>query len=88
MGTCIKIVHQTLPHLRFLLQLTYIIREHCVYKNKLNEKEGNPKMKYEKPTVCVLDASTYVGFWILKGLLDRGFTVHAATQKNGKHLHH
>lgn len=41
-------------------------------------------MKYEKPTVCVLDASTYVGFWILKGLLDRGFTVHAATQKNGE----
>ncbi|XP_050373328.1 cinnamoyl-CoA reductase-like SNL6 [Argentina anserina] len=41
-------------------------------------------MKYEKPTVCVLDASTYVGFWILKGLLARGFIVHAATQKNGE----
>ncbi|XP_059637587.1 cinnamoyl-CoA reductase-like SNL6 [Cornus florida] len=36
----------------------------------------------EKPTVCVLDASTYVGFWILKGLLSRGYTVHAAIQKN------
>ncbi|XP_061992789.1 cinnamoyl-CoA reductase-like SNL6 isoform X2 [Rosa rugosa] len=39
-------------------------------------------MKYEKPTVCVLDASTYVGFWILKGLLAQGFRVHAGTQKN------
>ncbi|KAL7228073.1 hypothetical protein ACSBR1_022864 [Camellia fascicularis] len=27
---------------------------------------------YEKPTVCVLDASTYVGFWILKRLLFKG----------------
>ncbi|XVE63463.1 hypothetical protein DITRI_Ditri07aG0022600 [Diplodiscus trichospermus] len=38
-------------------------------------------MDHEKPTVCVLDASTYVGFWILKGLLSRGYTVHAALQK-------
>ncbi|KAB2600325.1 cinnamoyl-CoA reductase 2-like [Pyrus ussuriensis x Pyrus communis] len=37
-------------------------------------------MEYEKPLVCVLDASTYVGFWILKGLLGRGFKVHAAIQ--------
>ncbi|KAF2310358.1 hypothetical protein GH714_007971 [Hevea brasiliensis] len=42
-------------------------------------------MDYEVlPAVCVLDASTYVGFWILKGLLNRGYTVHAATQKNGE----
>lgn len=41
-------------------------------------------MEYEKPVVCVLDASTYVGFWILKGLLSRGYTVHAAIQRNGK----
>ncbi|GLT49609.1 hypothetical protein SLA2020_231560 [Shorea laevis] len=40
-------------------------------------------MDQEKPTVCVLDASTYVGFWILKGLLSRGYTVHAAIQKKG-----
>ncbi|XWS73149.1 hypothetical protein CRYUN_Cryun02cG0100800 [Craigia yunnanensis] len=40
-------------------------------------------MDHEKPTVCVLDASTYVGFWILKGLLSRGYTVHAALQKRG-----
>lgn len=40
-------------------------------------------MEYEKPVVCVLDASTYVGFWILKGLLSRGYTVHAAIQENG-----
>ncbi|KAL9362682.1 hypothetical protein Peur_045467 [Populus x canadensis] len=36
----------------------------------------------ELPSVCVLDASTYVGSWILKGLLSRGYTVHAAIQKN------
>ncbi|EOY31557.1 hypothetical protein QUC31_019726 [Theobroma cacao] len=40
-------------------------------------------MDQEKPTVCVLDASTYVGFWILKGLLSRGYTVHAALQRKG-----
>ncbi|KAL5538876.1 hypothetical protein UlMin_044192 [Ulmus minor] len=40
-------------------------------------------MEFEKPVVCVLDASTYVGFWILKGLLSRGYPVHAAIQKNG-----
>ncbi|XVE98656.1 hypothetical protein REPUB_Repub03eG0125800 [Reevesia pubescens] len=40
-------------------------------------------MDQEKPTVCVLDASTYVGFWILKGLLSRGYKVHAALQKKG-----
>ncbi|KAJ4833119.1 hypothetical protein Tsubulata_006222, partial [Turnera subulata] len=46
--------------------------------------KGNTNMEDEQPTVCVLDASTYVGFWILKGLLSRGYTVHAAVQKNGK----
>ena len=40
-------------------------------------------MNQEKPTVCVLDASTYVGFWVLKGLLFKGYPVHAAIQKNG-----
>lgn len=30
-------------------------------------------------TVCVVDASTYVGLWIVKGLLLRGYDVHAAT---------
>ncbi|XP_062078516.1 cinnamoyl-CoA reductase-like SNL6 [Humulus lupulus] len=40
-------------------------------------------MDYEKHCICVLDASTYVGFWILKGLLGRGYTVHAAIQRNG-----
>ncbi|KAF7154285.1 hypothetical protein RHSIM_Rhsim01G0016100 [Rhododendron simsii] len=38
----------------------------------------------EKPTVCVLDSSTYVGFWVLRGLLSKGYTVHAAVQRNGK----
>lgn len=42
------------------------------------------KMDHGKTSVCVLDASTYVGFWILKGLLNRGYFVHAAIQKNGK----
>ena len=40
-------------------------------------------MDYEKAVVCVLDASTYVGFWILKRLLSKGYTVHAAIQRNG-----
>lgn len=35
-------------------------------------------------TVCVLDASTYVGFWILKRLLNKGYFVHAAIQKSGE----
>lgn len=38
----------------------------------------------EEPRVCVVDASTYVGFWILKKLLIKGYRVHAAIQKNGK----
>ncbi|XP_059461284.1 cinnamoyl-CoA reductase-like SNL6 [Corylus avellana] len=42
------------------------------------------RMDNEKTTVCVLDASTYVGFWILKGLLSRGYRVHAAIQKQGE----
>ncbi|CAN8284065.1 unnamed protein product [Cochlearia groenlandica] len=33
---------------------------------------------------CVLDASTYVGFWILKRLLNKGYSVHAAIRKNGE----
>ncbi|XP_057462604.1 cinnamoyl-CoA reductase-like SNL6 [Actinidia eriantha] len=41
-------------------------------------------MDQDKPTVCVLDASTYVGYWVLKGLLSKGYTVHAAIQKNGE----
>lgn len=43
-------------------------------------------MNQEKPIscCCVLDASTYVGFWILKRLLTRGYSVHAAIRKNGK----
>lgn len=35
-------------------------------------------------TVCVLDASTFVGYWISKKLLLKGYTVHAAVQKNGE----
>lgn len=45
------------------------------------EAEGASKMDHP---VCVLDASTYVGFWVLKGLLSKGFRVHAAMQKNGQ----
>ncbi|KAL4654478.1 hypothetical protein ACB092_01G381800 [Castanea dentata] len=41
------------------------------------------KMDHEKTRICVLDASNYVGFWILKGLLSRGYEVHAAIQKRG-----
>ncbi|XP_058227245.1 cinnamoyl-CoA reductase-like SNL6 isoform X2 [Rhododendron vialii] len=64
------------------------------FKKKL-EREKKLKMKEleserangtdpEKPTVCVLDSSTYVGFWVLRGLLSNGYTVHAAVQINGK----
>lgn len=35
-------------------------------------------------TLCVVDASTYVGFWIVKGLLLRGYDVHAATFQRGE----
>ncbi|KAL3532975.1 hypothetical protein ACH5RR_006496 [Cinchona calisaya] len=41
---------------------------------------------HDKPTVCVLDASSYVGFWVVKELLFRGYTVHAALQNNGEEL--
>ncbi|KAM7267524.1 hypothetical protein ACFE04_009690 [Oxalis oulophora] len=41
------------------------------------------QQQQQKPTVCVLDASTYVGFWILKTLLNKAYTVHAAIQNNG-----
>ncbi|XP_021887337.1 cinnamoyl-CoA reductase-like SNL6 [Carica papaya] len=41
-------------------------------------------MDHEKATACVLDASTYVGFWLVKGLLSKGYTVHAAVLKNGE----
>ncbi|KAK6942361.1 NAD(P)-binding domain [Dillenia turbinata] len=43
-----------------------------------------PKIEPQKPRVCVLDASSYVGFWVLKGLLSRGYSLHAAVQKNGE----
>jgi GDP-D-mannose dehydratase len=43
-------------------------------------------MDHDKSTscCCVLDASTYVGFWILKKLLSRGYSVHAAIRRNGE----
>lgn len=43
----------------------------------------NTKSSLQKPPICVLDASSYLGFWILKGLLSRGYLVHAAVQSNG-----
>lgn len=49
---------------------------------EIDDREA--KMGHGKSTVCVLDASTYVGFWVLKGLLSRGYTVHAAVHKNGE----
>ncbi|KAL0428184.1 UNVERIFIED_CONTAM: putative anthocyanidin reductase [Sesamum latifolium] len=36
------------------------------------------------PRVCVLDASTYVGFCLVKKLLIRGYNVHAAVRINGE----
>ncbi|KAK7854902.1 tetraketide alpha-pyrone reductase 1 [Quercus suber] len=50
----------------------------------MKEKEAKrARMDHEKTRICVLDASNYVGFWILKGLLSRGYEVHAAIQKHG-----
>lgn len=51
----------------------------------MEREEANANMaESDKPAVCVLDASTYVGFWILQGLLSKGYSVHAAIQKNGE----
>ncbi|GAB4838165.1 hypothetical protein Ancab_027694 [Ancistrocladus abbreviatus] len=49
----------------------------------MESQEADPTA-VEKPTVCVLDASNYVGFWIVKGLLNRGYSVHAAIQSTGE----
>ncbi|KAG9456073.1 hypothetical protein H6P81_000581 [Aristolochia fimbriata] len=59
---------------------------HCLLKMTFLASEtdlGNPQFQQQKPTVCVLDASSYVGFWILKGLVSRGYWVHAAVLSNG-----
>uniref|UniRef100_A0A0D6R644 NAD-dependent epimerase/dehydratase domain-containing protein n=1 Tax=Araucaria cunninghamii TaxID=56994 RepID=A0A0D6R644_ARACU len=39
-----------------------------------------PVFSSNSKKVCVVDASTYVGFWIVRGLLLRGYTVHATFQ--------
>nr|UUJ74921.1 cinnamoyl-CoA reductase [Cephalotaxus hainanensis] len=44
----------------------------------LDERNGRGK------AVCVMDASSYVGLWIVKGLLHRGYTVHATVQNRGE----
>ncbi|XXG58506.1 hypothetical protein AAC387_Pa04g0806 [Persea americana] len=44
----------------------------------------NAKNSLQRSPICVLDASSYLGFWILKGLLSRGYSVHAAVQNNGE----
>lgn len=49
----------------------------------MDETEAMVAIDHEKSSVCVLDASTYVGFWVLKKLLAEGYRVHAAVQKNG-----
>lgn len=41
-------------------------------------------LSIKSKTVCVVDASTYVGLWIVKGLLLRGYDVHAATFQRGE----
>ncbi|KAK4431914.1 putative anthocyanidin reductase [Sesamum alatum] len=47
-------------------------------------REINIAENEKNPRVCVLDASTYVGFCLLKKLLIRGYYVHAAVTKNGE----
>lgn len=49
----------------------------------MRETEVMASKDHEKEAVCVLDASTYVGFWVVKKLLLKGYTVHAAVQNNG-----
>uniref|UniRef100_A0A7N0VFY0 NAD-dependent epimerase/dehydratase domain-containing protein n=1 Tax=Kalanchoe fedtschenkoi TaxID=63787 RepID=A0A7N0VFY0_KALFE len=47
------------------------------------EEEGGSK----RQVVCVLDASSYVGFWVLKGLLQKGYIVHAGVlQHHGEEV--
>lgn len=46
-------------------------------------EQPNAKNDAQKSPICVLDASSYLGFWIVKGLLNRGYSVHAAVQNNG-----
>ncbi|RWR81730.1 cinnamoyl-CoA reductase 1 [Cinnamomum micranthum f. kanehirae] len=43
----------------------------------------NAKNSLQRSPICVLDASSYLGFWILKGILSRGHSIHAAVQNNG-----
>ncbi|KAL6012246.1 hypothetical protein ACLOJK_002724 [Asimina triloba] len=43
------------------------------------------KAHLQRSPACILDASSYVGFHTLRGLLDKGYAVHAAVQSNGKH---
>ncbi|CAA6662260.1 unnamed protein product [Spirodela intermedia] len=40
-----------------------------------------PGTERYKTEVCVLDASSYVGFWILKKLLSKGYKVHAGLRR-------
>lgn len=50
---------------------------------EMKETETMMAKDHEEFRVCVIDASTYVGFWILKKLLIKGYRVHAAVQNNG-----
>lgn len=47
-----------------------------VFPSGLDPSEGNGKV------VWVMDASSYVGLWIVQGLLQRGYLVHATVQKD------
>lgn len=49
----------------------------------MKETEVMMAKDLEEFCVCVIDASTYVGFWILNNLLSKGYRVHAAVQNNG-----
>ena len=52
----------------------------------MREVEVMASKDHEK-AVCVLDASTYVGFWVVKKLLLKGYMVHAALQNSGINLY-
>lgn len=60
-------------------------QEEAETKEQVKETEVMMMAKdCEEFCVCVIDASTYVGFWILKKLLFKGYRVHAAIQNNGE----
>ena len=47
--------------------------------------EGN-RERERVPTYCVTGATGYIGSWLVKTLLDRGYKVHATVRDPGQQL--